>query len=230
MPPSRIPGRGGAVLSLWTDTPAVSELIIACGASREQGFNDFWLVKVDKKELRVSDAYELPISKPEGFQGRNSMAGVSDLARSRVVYFGGIDMLSDTLFNDILILSKSSEGEWQLTRQDGLKEQWPVVRNSHSLTLSRDGNSAYLFGGANKDGPLDDLWRLDLETLVFTEIKLSGLALPKVEMHTAHAYQEDQLMIIGGRGIKAGKSADDLAFLLKIYGVSLATSEVTLLA
>lgn len=80
------------------------------------------------------------------------------------------------------------------------------MRNSHSLTLSRDGNSAYLFGGANKDGPLDDLWRLDLETLVFTEIKLSGIALPKVEMHTAHASQENQLLLIGGRGIKAGKS------------------------
>lgn len=35
VPPSRIPGRGGAVLSLWADTPDTSELIIACGASRE---------------------------------------------------------------------------------------------------------------------------------------------------------------------------------------------------
>jgi len=41
------------------------------------------------------------------------------------------------------------------------------VRNSHTMTLSTDGKSAYVFGGANSGGPLRDLYKLDLETLRF---------------------------------------------------------------
>ena len=45
----------------------------------------------------------------------------------------------------------------------------PPVRNSHTLTKGANGK-AYLFGGANSDGPLKDLYELDLETLIFTKI------------------------------------------------------------
>ena len=45
----------------------------------------------------------------------------------------------------------------------------PPVRNSHTLTKGPNGK-AYLFGGANSDGPLKDLYELDLETLIFTKI------------------------------------------------------------
>ena len=42
----------------------------------------------------------------------------------------------------------------------------PPVRNSHSLTKGpADSGKAYLFGGANSEGPLKDLYELDLETL-----------------------------------------------------------------
>jgi len=43
----------------------------------------------------------------------------------------------------------------------------PAVRNSHTMTLSSDGKSAFVFGGANSGGPLKDLYKLDLETLRF---------------------------------------------------------------
>lgn len=57
----------------------------------------------------------------------------------------------------------------------------PPVRNSHTMILSDDGTCAYLFGGANQDGPLKDLYKLDLSTLTFKAIKLqesSTLPLP----------------------------------------------------
>ena len=207
VPPSRILGRGGAALTLWSDSPDEAQLVLASGASREQLFSDFWLIKIDKKELRASDAYELPIENKDGFAGRNSMSGIYDAARSRILYFGGVHSQEETIFNDILILTCTAEGKWTLTKHvypEG--STLPPVRNSHTLTLSKDGASAYLFGGANTEGPLDDLWRLDLETLTFTEIKISGVKLPKLEMHTAHIYKDYQLLIVGGRGIKAGKT------------------------
>lgn len=82
----------------------------------------------------------------------------------------------------------------------------PAIRNSHTMTLSNDGKSAYLFGGANQDGPLKDLYKLNLETLTFKFIKIneSETPLPAIEMHTAELYQDNKMLIVGGRGIFAG--------------------------
>lgn len=88
----------------------------------------------------------------------------------------------------------------------------PTPRNSHTITLSKDGRSAYIFGGANPDGPLNDLYKLNLENLEFTQVKLSGKTMPMVEMHTSHFYNENQLLIIGGRGINPGQSLEEAEF------------------
>ena len=66
----------------------------------------------------------------------------------------------------------------------------PIPRNSHTLTPAGAG-AAYMFGGANEEGPRRDLMKLDLETLRFSHIKLvetEKVKLPSLEMHTAHVY------------------------------------------
>ena len=47
----------------------------------------------------------------------------------------------------------------------------PMARNSHTLT-KLDDQRAYLFGGANEDGPLKDLYELDLQKMEFKKIDL----------------------------------------------------------
>jgi len=47
---------------------------------------------------------------------------------------------------------------------------------------------------------LNDAYELDLETCKFSRIKLADPAMtPYFEMHTAHLYKGDKLLLIGGR-------------------------------
>ncbi len=47
----------------------------------------------------------------------------------------------------------------------------PSKRNSHTFTSS--GEAAYVFGGASEDGPKKDLYKLDLNTLEFSYVKIN---------------------------------------------------------
>ena len=74
----------------------------------------------------------------------------------------------------------------------------PKPRNSHGFIQS--GDKAFIFGGANEEGPLNDAYELDLDSCKFKKIKLEDPAMtPYFEMHTAHLYQGDKLLLIGGR-------------------------------
>ena len=47
-----------------------------------------------------------------------------------------------------------------------------------------------IFGGANEEGPLKDLYELSMDSKEFVKVKLdqSETILPMIEMHTAHIY------------------------------------------
>ena len=61
--------------------------------------------------------------------------------------------------------------------------------------------AAYIFGGANEDGPLNDLWEFEFSTRKFKKIGLKGVLMPAIEMHTAHIYKEKFMLVIGGRAL-----------------------------
>ena len=48
-----------------------------------------------------------------------------------------------------------------------------------------------IFGGANEEGPLKDLYELSIDSKEFVKVKLdqSETILPMIEMHTAHIYK-----------------------------------------
>ena len=48
---------------------------------------------------------------------------------------------------------------------------------------------------------------------------------PAVEMHTAHVYQGDKLLIVGGRGMYSGQSVEQIAFHNAIFTVDLKEGE-----
>lgn len=107
----------------------------------------------------------------------------------------------------------------------------PPIRNSHTFTKGPEGsNKAYIFGGANSDGPLKDLYELNMETLEFTKMALdeTEMNLPMIEMHTAHLYQGTHLLIIGGRKLEVGQPLQEIVFSDDIYAVELATGKVTM--
>ena len=86
-----------------------------------------------------------------------------------------------------------------------------------------------IFGGANEEGPLKDLYELSIDSKEFVKVKLdqSETILPMIEMHTAHIYKGTHLLIIGGRSLEVGKPLNDIQFSDTIYAIDLATFKVS---
>jgi hypothetical protein len=63
----------------------------------------------------------------------------------------------------------------------------PKVRNSQLFVQS--GKKAFVYGGANQEGPLNDTFELDLETKEFKNVKVADTnKAPYFEMGTCHIY------------------------------------------
>lgn len=149
------------------------------------------------------------------------------MTNKKVILFGGQDSLQERLFNDLYILNLEDN-----TLKEHIYQKDKVIppkRNSHTMTKLND-QKAYLFGGANTDGPLKDLYELNLETLDFTRVALdeSETSLPMIEMHTAHIYKGTHLLIIGGRKCDVGQPVESTTFNDEIYSIELATGKVGL--
>ena len=89
--PSKIPGRGGSSLIHVATTEKQHQLLLACGASRDQQYDDFWFVNIDRSSLTVQSVVSLNPTERDGFTARNSMTAVLDTPNKKVVFFGGID-------------------------------------------------------------------------------------------------------------------------------------------
>lgn len=64
----------------------------------------------------------------------------------------------------------------------------PKARNSH--TINYHNRKAYLFGGADQSGPLNDLHVFDVGDKTWEHESLSGCDIDFREMHTAHIIQK----------------------------------------
>lgn len=80
----------------------------------------------------------------------------------KLVYlFGGQDSEKDEQFDELWQFSDNKLKQVEFKHDEAV----PPKRNSHTMVASP--HSAYIFGGANSDGPLNDLWRFDFETKKF---------------------------------------------------------------
>jgi len=203
--PSEIPGRGGASLVHLSSTDEVHTLLLFFGASREQQLDDFWIVKIDRKTFKVTEAQELVLKERDNLTTRNSMAAVSH--GGKVILFGGQDSEKGILYNEIYSID-TNQGYKIQHHSYGEGEIAPAPRNSHTMVSDGQG-SAYMFGGANEEGPRRDLFKLDLDTMRFSNIKIqdeSKIKVPYLEMHTSHMYNNGKnLLILGGRGMFPGQ-------------------------
>ena len=75
--------------------------------------------------------------------------------------------MADKVMNDLFVYHHDKN---EIEQIEYLKEGVivPKPRNSHSFIQS--GQKAYIFGGANEEGPLNDAFELDLESCTFSRI------------------------------------------------------------
>ena len=131
----------------------------------------------------------------DGFGARHSMGSAT--WNGKTVMFFGQDVIQGKCFNHLYNFDneKCELEKLEYLKADQLK---PKKRNSQSSV--QVGSKAYIYGGANDEGPLNDALELDLETMKFKYLKIANpTEAPYFEMHTAHVYQGKKMLLIGGR-------------------------------
>ena len=163
----QIEGRGGAAFTHIESNETSHVFLLVGGASRENQFDDFYKIFVSKSDDSVS-VQKLNIVEMGGFGARHSMSAAT--WNKKTVLFGGQDVINDTVFNDLFVYNHETN---EIEQQEYLKEGLiiPKVRNSQLFVQS--GNKAFVYGGANQEGPLNDAFELDLETLEFKNVPVA---------------------------------------------------------
>lgn len=140
--------------------------------------------------------------------------------KNYLIVFGGLSQDNNT-FNDIYLYNIEKK-EWI---KAGIIEdpvnQFPLSRNSHSSVLYKD--KLFIFGGSNSsEGPLNDLWMLDLSKIEENIVewkclfKPNELSFPVREMHSSCIINDENnctyLLIHGGRTINSELLSDILLY------------------
>lgn len=98
----------------------------------------------------------------DGFGARHSVGSAS--YKGQVVMFGGQDVSAEKCLNDVYTYDEKKN---ELKQIDYLKDGQvvPQPRNSHST--AQNEKFAYIYGGANEEGPLNDCFAFDLTEFGF---------------------------------------------------------------
>ena len=103
-----------------------------------------------------------------GFGARHSLSAAT--WNNKTILFGGQDVFKEKCFNEMFVYDhKTNEIEQHEYLKEGLVI--PEPRNSHGFIQKE--SKAYIFGGANEEGPRNDAYELNLENLEFRRIKLA---------------------------------------------------------
>lgn len=157
--PVDFPGRGGSAFAYASSDASSHTFLLVGGASRNDQYDDFYSVKVNKQDDSVV-VEKIKIGENDGFGARHSFGAVS--FNNKTVMFGGQDVIQEKCLDDVFVFDHAQQ---KLEKIEYLKQGdvVPKERNSHSFVAN--GKTAYIFGGANNEGPLNDAFELDLESL-----------------------------------------------------------------
>lgn len=189
-------------------------------SSHPVGLTDLWVYDT------VCATFE-SIPYTDGPPGRARGMAVYDPDRDQMVIFGGRFRQQAsgayTVYNDAWALDLQHL-EWTKLQTTG---PTPIARSNPAGAYNRLTQELMLFGGNSSNNglafaPHDDVWALNLETLVWREVPTSS---PKPEPRLFHAAaldeEGDRLFIFGGGGANAWIGP----FLGDLWVLDLATSQ-----
>ena len=161
----------------------------------------------------------------DDFSDRNAVQAIT--VDGKVLFFGGQDSQDGKQYNHVHLYDPAEKTINRIHFKEG--KQNPAKRNSH--TFVKAGEKAYVACGANDDGPLKDIYEVNLENFEFSKLVLdeADMLFPATEMHTCHLYRNNELLILGGRQQPAGTTSHtDIIFTDDIISVNLDTKKVSL--
>ncbi|CAD8125679.1 unnamed protein product [Paramecium sonneborni] len=160
--------------------------IVVGGVNRSenglQELNDFWTLHLPLKDGNLAGIWkELIIENQQLYTSRSSQAAcISD---DKMVYIYGGQKFLESQSTDEFYRIDTVQKVLSIVKS----KNKPKARNSHTLTYYKE--RLYLFGGANDNGPLNDLHIYDIKSEIWNQVQdVSELIIAR-EMHTAHILQ-----------------------------------------
>ena len=130
---------------------------------------------------------------------------------AQVLLFGGIGPSGE--LNDLWRWNGSDWGELPTASDFNAAVTHmprPVPRSNPGVALDAKRRLLYVFGGQRGGIELNDLWRLDLRTLTWQNLKLTGVPTAREQASVAYDQAGDRVLIFGGLG-QSGAVSDGWA-------------------
>lgn len=130
--------------------------------SLDSSLNDVWKLSLSSLSwTQVLPTGNIP-------KGRHSHAAIYDPVNRRMLVFGGTNPYY--VYNDLYSLDLNAY-TWSKLSPGGTL---PLPRWNHTAIYNPTDSSMVVFGGRNPSTRFNDLWKLDLNTLTWTEITPVG--------------------------------------------------------
>ena len=192
------------------------KFLLIGGANREEGhYDDFWYLKTEERNGKLVPGWQ----QKTDFEDLDPRTGLTTnyISSSDIVYiFGGQNFINNMHTNQFY---KLKLGAWtcDLINTAGA----PKPRNSHTSVLDEANKRLVIYGGANQEGCHGDLHFYYYESDKW-ESKGETSGIDPREMHTAHMWKDNQMIVIGGR-------TENGSIDKTIYVVDLETNKGTVL-
>ncbi len=138
-------------------------------------------------------------SLPDGPSQRENHSAIYDSEHNEAVLFGGVDSVS--CFNDVWKLSLSVLSWTQVSATGDI----PLARQGHSAIYDPVNKRMIVFGGTNPNYVFNDLYSLDLNTNIWSQLSPAG-TLPSPRWNHSAVYNpaDSSMVIFGGRQLYQG--------------------------
>jgi hypothetical protein len=201
-------GRGGCASAVCGN-----DLVFIGGADRSpKALDDVWVLRFEGRHpltarwIRQTTTSRNGETFPAGRSGHSATT-----IGSEIYVFGGMDPVSGTCFNDVVVLSTQN---WEWRRLALAETGSPPPRNAHVACAFRNDTCIVVHGGSSPDqGPMGDIHVLNVleGREKWERPRVTGQAPDPREMH-AGVCMDDELIICGGRG-RDGVTLSDIVVL-----------------